>query len=189
MIAKDVIKNVATFLGLTDLLDTTLLDGSVVADENQTKEINMMLACCNMVINQVASEYITLKDKVKVTTKTGEIKYSSISSKIIVDILKVKLNGIEIPFSCTPDKLETSVGTLEIEFAYQPSACTYLNASIDFNNFKINSRVLAYGVTAEYCFINGRYDDALVWDNRFKTSLTNINRARKEVKIKQRLWI
>ena len=189
MIAKDVIKNVATFLGLTDLLNTTLLDGANVPDENETKEINILIACCNMVLNQVASEYVTLKQKVNLTSNTGVIKYSSISSKIIVDVLKVKLNGVEVPFNCAPENLETSPGNLEIEFAYQPTNCTNVNSQIDFNNFKLSSRVMAYGVAAEYCFINGNYDDALIWDNRFKTSLTNINRSRREMKIKQRLWI
>ncbi len=189
MIAKDVIKNVATNLGLTDLLNTTLLDGSKTPDENQTNDVNILISCCNMVINQVASEYVTLKKKTKLTSNTGVIKYSSISTNIIVDILKVKLNGIEVPFYCSVNNLETSPGSLEIEFAYQPANCTHINSEIDFNNFKLSSRVMAYGVTAEYCFINGNYDDALIWDNRFKTSLTNINRARRELKIKERLWM
>lgn len=188
MLVKNVIKNTAIFLNLNDLLETNLLDGENEADDVQNSEINTLVACCNLVVNQVASEYITLTDTKTITTSSGVVNYGSLSSKTIVDILKVKLNGVEVDYKCNANSLVTSPGTLEIEYAYQPSV-SYLNSTIDFNNFKLSDRVLAYGVVAEYCYINGRYDDATIWDNRFKTSLTNINRPRREIKIKQRLWI
>ena len=188
MIVKNIVKNAAMFLNLNDLLETTLLGGSKTADDVQTEEINFLVACCNLACNQVASEYITLTDTKSLTSTTGMISYPSISSKTIVDILKVKQNGVEVEFSCKPNRLETSPGDLEIVFAYQPLVSN-INSTIDFNNFKLSERVLSYGVVAEYCYIGGRYDDATIWDNRFKTSLININRPRRELKIKKRLWI
>lgn len=189
MIVRDVLKNAITYLGLSDLLSTTTFSGSLTPTEQQEIEINTLVACCNLVVNEVASEYITLKNSVNLTSNTGIIYYSQISDKVIVDILKVIKNGVELKFECLPDKLKTESGNLIVEFAYQPNLNMTISSTIDFNNFKLNERVLAYGVVAEYCFINGRYDDAAIWDNRFKTSLNNINRPRREVKIKQRLWI
>lgn len=189
MITKNVLKYAVNYLGLTHLLNTTLLDGSTSATADETAEINTLISCLNLVVNQVASEYVTLKSKTKITTTTGVVYYSNLSSNVVVDVLSVKLNGASVEFSCKPDRLETATGTLEIEFAYQPSAINSVNSTIDFANFKLNERVLAYGVVAEYNFLYANYDDAAIWDNRFKNSLSNILRPRREVKIKQRLWI
>lgn len=189
MIVEEVIRIASTYLGLTDLLQTSLLGGSAEATDEQIVEINTMITCCNLAVNQVASEYLTLKNKTKISSDTGVIYYSRVSSNVIVDILNVKQNGINVSFDLKTDRLETVGGEVEIEYAYQPKMNMSLSSNINFNNFKLNSRVLAYGVSAEYCFINGRYDDAAVWENRFTTSLTNINRPRREVKVKERLWI
>lgn len=189
MIVKNVLINAANYLGLTHLLNTTLLDGANVATADEVAEVNTLISCLNLVINQIASEYVTLKDKVKVTSSTGVIYYSNLSKKVVVDVLGVKLNGVPVEYSCKPDKLETVPGTLEIEFAYQPTQLNSINSTIDFANFKLNERVLAYGLVAEYNFLYANYDDAAIWDNRFKTSLSNLLRPRREVKIKQRLWI
>ena len=189
MIVKDVIKQVAINLGLNDLLETTALDGEQTITEEEQCEINKLISCCNLVVNQIASEYVTLKDEVKLTSNTGTIAYSKITNKILVDILSVKKNGAYVKFNCKPTNLETVEGELEIEFAYQPNMATSISSQIDFNDFKINSRVIAYGVTAEYCFINSMYDDAAIWDNRFKNSLINVLRPRREIKIKKRLWV
>ena len=80
-------------------------------------------------------------------------------------------------------------GVVEVEFAYQPGQVSSINETIDFSNYKLNERVLSYGVVAEYNFLYANYDDATIWDNRFKNSLSNLIRPRREIKIKQRLWV
>lgn len=189
MDVSDVIKYVATFLNLSDLLETRDLGGDLRPTDEQTIELNTLVSCCNLVINQVASEYITLKAKKIMNTSSGIIYYSDMTNRVIVDVLKVRKNNSEVEFVCRPSYLETIPGIVEVEYAYQPSTVRSTSDRIDFNKFKLNERVLAYGVAAEYCFINSNYDDAAIWDNRFKKSLTNINRSRREIKIKERLWI
>lgn len=189
MIAKNIIKYAATYLGLSDLLTVNLLDGEQVATKEQEAEINILLSCLNLVVNQIASEYVTLKNKVKLNSINGKVYYSSLSNNVVVDVLSVKLNGVDVKFNLKSDHLETACGNLEIEFAYQPSGCVSTFSTVDFNNIKINERIIAYGVVAEYCFLNASYDDAAIWDNRFKTSINNVVRPRREIKIKERLWI
>ena len=189
MLAKNVIKNVATYLNLTNLLNSVFLDGDNQPTKQDEAEINTLLSCLNLVINQVATEYINLKNKIKISSISGKIYYSALSSNVVVDVLTVTKNGSPVRFEVCADHIKTVSGDLEVEFVYQPSSCSSVLSNIDFENFKINERVLSYGVVAEYCFLNGNYDDAAIWDNRFKNSLSNLNRARREIKIKQRLWI
>ena len=189
MLAKNVIKYVANYLNLNNILNSVLLDGENELTKQDEAEINTLLCCLNLVINQVATEYINLKNTIKISSISGKIYYSSLSNNVVVDVLKVTKNGVPIKFEVCADHIKTESGDLEVEFVYQPSSCSSVLSNIDFENFKINERVLSYGVVAEYCFLNGNYDDAAIWDNRFKNSLSNLNRARREIKIKQRLWI
>lgn len=189
MIVKNVLKNAVNYLGLTHLLNTNVFDGSGSVSDEEMAEINTLINCLNLVVNQVASEYFILKDKVKVNSVNGVIYYSQLSNKVVSDILNVKQLDHIVSYVCKADRLETVPGVVEVEFAYQPGQVSSINETIDFSNYKLNERVLAYGVVAEYNFLYANYDDATIWDNRFKNSLSNLIRPRREIKIKQRLWV
>ncbi len=189
MKVKEILTDVATYLNMPDLLETTLFDGSKTATDEQKNIIDFLIKCCNLVVNQIATEYYTFKDKKKVSSTNGKINYSSISFYPIVDIIKVKRGGVDVKYVCHSTYLEVPVGEIEVEFAFTPSPATMVSSNIELYNYKINPRVIAYGVVAEYYYINGIYDDATIWDNRFKTSLNGIVRPKKDVIIKSRLWI
>ena len=55
--------------------------------DEEMAEINTLINCLNLVVNQVASEYFILKDKVKVNSVNGVIYYSQLSNKVVSDIL------------------------------------------------------------------------------------------------------
>ena len=50
-------------------------------------------------------------------------------------------------------------------------------------------RIFAYGVAREYFFIKNLYEDANIWEERFKGSLQIMLRRKSEVKIPRRSWI
>ena len=189
MIVKNVLKNAINYLGLTHLFNTTMFDGAIAPTNDEQAEISTLINCLNLVINQVASEYVTLKDEVSINTSNGVVYFSKLSNRVVSDILNVKQSGIKVSYIIKPDRLETVPGQVEIEFAYQPRQINSLTETIDFSNFKLNERVLAYGVVAEYNFLYANYDDATIWDNRFKNSLANLIRPHRDVKVKERLWI
>jgi hypothetical protein len=53
---------------------------------------------------------------------------------------------------------------------------------------KISARILAYGVASEYCFLEMLYDDATLWETRYKNALLNAQRKKGELKLKKRGW-
>ena len=53
---------------------------------------------------------------------------------------------------------------------------------------KISARILAYGVASEYCFLEMLYDDATLWENRYKNALLCAQRKKGELKLKKRGW-
>ena len=52
----------------------------------------------------------------------------------------------------------------------------------------MNKYIFAMGVFAEYLYIKGNIDDAYMWDKRFKNSMINIVRPRRNITIPERRW-
>ena len=57
-----------------------------------------------------------------------------------------------------------------------------------FSN-KITEKVFAFGVAMEYCFIQGLYDDAQIWEKRFKDALLVRASKKSNMKLPVRRWI
>ena len=53
---------------------------------------------------------------------------------------------------------------------------------------KISARVIAYGVASEYCFLEMLYDDATLWESRYKNALLVASRKKGEIQLKKRGW-
>ena len=53
---------------------------------------------------------------------------------------------------------------------------------------RLSARVLAYGVAGELCNLEMLYDDATIWETRFKNALLFSSRKKGELILKQRGW-
>lgn len=188
MTAKDVIKVVCVFLQKEELLELEDLGGTAVATESQTKELEHMLRCLNLVVNEIASDYIPLLFKETVFPTGGQILLSSLT-KNPIDILRVEDRfGIRVNYKLFPDYLETIDGEVKILYSYEPTEATALSQTLENFSQKIGERVIAYGVAMEYCFICGLHDDASIWEKRFKDALLIASRKKSEIKLPKRRW-
>lgn len=189
MTAKDVIKIVCVFLQKEELLDVEELGGSEAASESELKELNHMLRCLNLVINQIASDYIPLKFIETVTPVNGKVLFTSLNKKLI-EVLRVEDKfGIRVNFKLYPEFLETINGDISITYSYEPENISNINQDLESFSQKIGERVIAYGVAMEYCFICGLHDDASIWEKRFKDALLIAARKKSEIKLPKRRWI
>ena len=189
MTAKDVIKVVCVFLQKEDLLNLEELGGSETASDSQSKDLNHMLRCLNLVINQIASDYIPLKFIETVTPVNGKILFTSLNKKLI-EVLRVEDKfGIRVNFKLYPDYLETINGDVKITYSYEPENISSFSQELENFSQKIGERVIAYGVAMEYCFICGLHDDASIWERRFKDALLIAARKKSEIKLPKRRWI
>ncbi len=184
----DIIKNVLTFINKSELYDEIANNGFNTTNNEAKQLLTLLLECINSTNNLIASEYYYLKQTVQINS-TGKVDYKNLSSNAICDILNVEHCGKSVNFKTYPGYLLAPNGLLNITFSYLPKQI--LNPLDVVNDYplKLNDRVFSYGVASEYYFICGLYDDATVWDNRFKNSLKNVLRPKHEIKIKNRLWI
>lgn len=188
MTVVNIIKNACIFLQKEDLLGVTALGGSGSATSAQTKELDFLLRCLNLVYNQIATDYIPLLHTEKLTPTNGEIIFSSFT-KSVLDIKRVEDKfGIRTNYKLYPDRIATIDGEVKITYSYEPIALVSLSSTIESFFEKLTERVIAYGVAMEYSFISGLHDDASIWEKRFKDGILVAARKKSEIRLPSRRW-
>ncbi len=151
-------------------------------------DLRLIARCANLVVKEVACEYIPLFHKQKINCDNGEIPYT-VFEKTLLEIRSVKdHNGNDVNYYCLPDHVEIQNGSFEVSYTYIPTDKQFFD-ELDFCGTKVSDRILAYGTCAEYCLVNGNYDEALMWERRYKDALLVATRKNTQVILPRRRWI
>lgn len=188
MQVKEILKITCSLLGKEELLNTVYFDEQAnnLTDEN-TKELNKMLECLNIVNEEIALCYLPLLNQKEVTFTNGKIKISDIDENIFSIVgIKNKL-GNSLKFKYLKDEIVCLTTNAIVTYKVRPSILTLNQNAEDFSG-RLTARILAYGVASEYCYAEMLYDDATIWENRFKNALLYISEKKGELNLKQRRW-
>ena len=187
MLVKEIIRTSAEYLDMKNIIK--FIDGEIESNEEILDDINNFVLAVNMVNNSIASSYIELVGSILLTPNiNNQISYKDISEKSIIEIKKVTgNNGEEIKFKITPDGVVVDKNSLcEIEYSYFPSRVD-LSGEIDYYT-RLNDMTFAMGVVAEYLYIKGNIDDAYSWDKKFKNTIFNLLRPRRNIVLPNKGW-
>lgn len=185
MLVKNILKNTSKILGMIEVAEYLESMDSELYD-NVSEDINNMLLAVNMTNNNIASNYIDLVGKVSVNNDYNILPFSMISDKDIIEIKSVYSGGKKIDFKVVPEGLKTARGNIEILYSYFPSEVG-INDVIDYYT-KLNALTFAQGVAGEFLFLKGDIDNAYVWDKKFKQSLINLIRSKKNLVMPAKRW-
>ena len=196
MIVKDVVELAAVYLQLEDVLATTNFTGtlnantnpSVTVDALTTRNINLLIRCTSLVLGEIASDIMPLKTSESLSSSSGKILLSGLTAKVY-KIISVKKDGSKISFKVYPTYIQIYCddGTFEIEYNYLPSAKTTLTDNIDEVGNFVDLRTIAYGVASEYAYISGLFEEAKMWEEKFKNALDTKTKL-KNYYLKARRW-
>lgn len=182
MLVEDIIKTVLKFLEKHDLI-ASMQAGDVLVNEEAT-EVAGYVNCLNLVRNEIATELIPNAKVEKHKVENNRLDFSSFEDKVI-EVLAVRDNfGSNIKFDVFPDHIELENGTFEIKYNASPKALELRDEFVS----NIPERVYAYGILREYYYIQTLYEDASVWDARFKNSLQALERKKNDTIIRKRGW-
>lgn len=187
MLVKNCIQLATTLLQL-DICDSVLFTTQV--EERQitdNKELMLLVKCANLVQSELA-EYFPLKTSDTVEVQNSQIEYTQLSQSII-EVISVTYKGGKIKFNSLPKYLSVSInsGEVNVNYNYRPESVTFYD-SLTLGSTKIDERILAYAIASEYCLIKGLYEDASLWDSRYKTALKTISSSSREMVVKSRRW-
>lgn len=187
MLLKDIIKEAATLLKLDAVLNLPEMGGSKT-DEQAGKELELLKDCVNLVLNEIASDYVPLEYIEEVLVSDSKIPYTALN-KTALRVQSVKNGkGKDCYFKVYPSYIYTDCdGVCRIEYCYIPVPAQNLDDRLEHNQ-RVTSRLIAYGTAREYCLIMSMYEEAVSFDGRFKDSLQNAVRQNTVLKIPKRLW-
>ena len=175
---KEVIEICLTYLGDED--------PTISSSTKTTAKIKLLVRCANMVIKEIASDYLPLTANKACTVKDGEVEYSTLDYRV-KEVLSVKSNGVEVEWSAKPSKLIVkSEGEVDIKYSYLPTDVD-LDDECDVD-VRVSPVCLAMGTCAEYCVIEGNYEQAVMMNDKFMDSIAIACRNNREKKIKGRVW-
>ena len=183
MTVKEVIELSADLVGVKESVSEYLAQGG----ENGKSETDTLLGCYRLVENALALDYFPLIAEEKVSATDGEVAFSSLARQV-THVLRVQnAYGASLAFRLFPLSLKTDAGDLQIRYAYAP---TEKGLQDDTETAPaVSARLIAYGVASEYCLAKGFYEEASVWENRFKQALACAYGKRKVKKTAARRWV
>jgi len=186
---KEIVKLSATYLQLEDVLKLQALDGEEESPTELTlKNYELLLKATNLVQEEIASDYIPLKAEEIVEVTNEEIAFSSLSERIIqVLFIKNELEQ-EVKYKLFPTSIKLENGTYKIVYSYMPSTVTITDSFAPFSN-KITERIVAYAVAGEYALINGLFDEATTWKQRFEEAMKVVIGKKSPITILSRRWL
>ena len=182
MTVNEVIILAATYLGLEDVVRGYVENGT--GDGQETK---LFLDCFNLVENEIALDYMPLYAEEEINSLTGKVNYNALK-RAVVRIMKVTdTNGELKEYTLFPDCIKTSPGKMLVRYTYTPEA-KYLGENSDFES-SVSARLISYGVAAEYATIQGLYEEASIYDKKYKDALTAAYTVRPCAQIPSRRWV
>ena len=178
---KDIVVLAAGLLGLGDQVQDELNgDGSKTLVES-------LVRCYNIVEKQLAVDYLPLTAEETFSSETGVVEFKNFSKKPVRILRATDGWGNDLPFKLFPEYVKTQQGKIVFFYAYVPEEKTIeQEAEVAL---QITDRLIAYGVACEYALACGLFEDASVWDKKFKDAISAVYRANPAKKISSRRWI
>lgn len=182
MQVKDIIKLACTFTENEDMVSA--IDNNTLSAD-QLLILDCLVNCFNLVYDEIATDYIPCLKTQTFLTTSSKIALSEFQSNFI-DILSIKdVNGMNLKYKIVDNYVVVNANEVTITYSTHP---TKLNVNQSFTSL-IPERVFAYGIAREYYFIKTLFDDASVWENRFKDSLQVLSKKKTEVVMPSRRWL
>ncbi|MBQ8322562.1 MAG: hypothetical protein IJX91_01200 [Clostridia bacterium] len=182
MTVKEIIIAAAAELGIADEV-RAYVDGTADDGKGKTEDL---LRCFNLVENELALDYLPLYAEDEFESTTGAIYYTQFE-RGVVRVLGVEDEwGNAAAFKLFPEYLKTQSGKVRVRYTYTPEA-KGLDGESDFV-LNASVRLFAYGIAAEYALANGLFEDAAVWDKKYKDAIGAAYRLRSGKKIRSRRW-
>ncbi len=167
----------------------TLLGENVSVPANASDERMVRLVnALGVAYMQLVTEYAPLEQKETITVQNGEYDLSSLSKKFFDAVKLVRSDGEKERFRVRNGKLFAADGTYTLFYCYAPSSYPAIGGTIEVSS-RVSLDLLARGVAAEYALESMMYEEASLFEKRYKEGLANVLSSRKELRLPCGRWI
>ncbi|MBO5026919.1 MAG: hypothetical protein J6C79_00165 [Clostridia bacterium] len=184
MTVKECVELAAMQLGIAEDVQA-FLSGS--GSEEDGKKAALLLSCFNIVENELALDYFPLLAEDTLETSGGVVEFSALQNAAVRVTRVADEWGNSTAFQLFPSFLKTQPGKVCVTYTYTPEKKTMDGVS-DFCH-SVSARLIAYGMAAEYTMATGAFEDAAVWDKKYKDGIRAAYRLQKCERIRSRRWV
>lgn len=149
--------------------------------------VNSLVRCFNLVENQLALDYFPLYAQDEVETQTGAIAFSELEKPPVRIVKVMDENGKSLPWTLFPTYLKTQVGKVSVRYSFTPSEKNINDASEFLLHASV--RMFSYGMASEYFAASGLFEEAAVWNAKYKDAIKAAYQQSPNKKIRSRRWI
>ena len=150
------------------------------------EKVKLLLQAFHLVENELALNYFPLTYEEVWETSLGTIPFSSFEKKV-VRVLKVQdALGNDVDFSLFPTYLKTQPGKVVVRYNYQPIE-KELADDCEFELY-VSASLMAYGVNSAFCLASGLFEEANVWDKKYKQAIESAYKSAPCKRIRARRW-
>ncbi len=183
MRVNNIIKQVATYLQLSNVLDADLDDYENL-DLQTKKDINLILSSMNEVLSDIATDYLPLVYCEEIEVENSEFEFSNLTKPFY------KLQKIETkkPYNIELETLYIANGKYKIHYQFLPDIFELGDEITDFDS-RLTIFAVCYGVASEFCLISGNYSESELWNSRFESAMDIAKRQNKVFSLKSRRWL
>lgn len=177
--------------GLGTLLDKQQMDAELTQQLATNVKLKRLIDCANLTLNEIATTYVPVKYVQTITPNLkGIVLYldfeHDLNQVLKITDCKTKRN---LKYRYLPEGIDVfGNGDVEIVYSAVPPSLTLFDVVVK-GSPDITQRLVAYGVCAEYCLLTGTYEDANVWDKRFKEGLMNISSKKSQIVMPTREFV
>lgn len=185
MTIKDIIKSAAAYLNLAEVI-AYLENVTATPSALTLSQIDLLTRLTNLTVAELAASYVPMVYSEEVETDDGKIIFADLT-KNATRILTVKNQfGQDAEFKIFPEYIKVFGGRYTVEYEYAP-ANYGISERVGFNN-KVTAALLGYGVAAEFCVTEGRFEEAILWRKRYTYGVERIVLP-KSAAVKGRCWL
>lgn len=182
MQVKEAVLLAATQLGIVDKIQECLDYDTTEGKE----ELDLLITCFNVVENELALDYLPLYQEEELQSLTGKINYAMLKRTAVRILQVTDADDNSLKFTIFPDCFKTQAGKIKVSYNYMPQEKSVVEKS-DYET--LSPRLFAYGMAAEYATVKGLYEEANVWDKKYKEAVQAAYKLRPFVQMRSRRWV
>ena len=181
MTVKEVVMLAAEELGIAAEVKEYFEDGASTWEMKAER----LLACFNLVENELALDYFSLK-KTELVSSNGKINFSSLENAPVSIISVTDAENNPYEFALFANYIQTVAGAVNVTYSYTPNKKT-IGENSDFSG-EVSARLMSYGIAAEYSLGIGAFEEAALWDKKYKDAISVLYKRSKGGRMPSRRW-
>ena len=186
---KNVIESATKMLGIDELGD---LSSTSSLDDRAQKILNDLIYCFNEVYQELLTDYFPIVIEEEMTLdKTRRVVFENLNNHILrlYAILDENYQNLSYVVLSSFARLNCPIKKVIVRYSYLPALASSLNDELDCANIGITERIMALGVSAEYCLYRGKMNEASIFEQKYKNSIESAKLPTKRMYVKSRKWV